>query len=70
MEDPMPDIATLAKAQGAVGIGPVTKAGEIAGALEQGVAVLKQGGVCVIDFHVDPGADGTSAASVGQRKTG
>jgi thiamine pyrophosphate-dependent acetolactate synthase large subunit-like protein len=70
MEDPMPDIATLAKAQGAVGIGPVMKADEIAGALEQGVAVLKQGGVCVIDFHVDPGADRTSAASVGQRKTG
>ncbi|HXJ02476.1 MAG TPA: thiamine pyrophosphate-binding protein [Micropepsaceae bacterium] len=69
MEDPMPDIATLARAQGAIGIGPVTKASDVAPALEQGVAVLNQGGVCVIDFHVDPGEDRTSAASVGQRKT-
>jgi thiamine pyrophosphate-dependent acetolactate synthase large subunit-like protein len=70
MEDPMPDIATLARAQGAVGIGPVTKASDVAGALEEGVGVLKQGGVCVIDFHVDPGEERTSAASIGQRKPG
>jgi thiamine pyrophosphate-dependent acetolactate synthase large subunit-like protein len=69
MEDPMPDIATLARGQGAVGIGPVTRAADVAAALEEGVGVLKQGGVCVIDFHVDPGEDRTSAASVGQRKT-
>src|SRR5664279_1316940 len=70
MEDPMPDIATLARGQGAVGIGPVTRAADVAPALEQGVAILKQGGVCVIDFHVDPGEDRTSTASVGQRKSG
>ena len=70
MEDPMPDIATLARGQGAVGIGPITRAADVAAALEQGVAVLKQGGVCVIDFHVDPGEDRTSAATVGQRKPG
>ena len=69
LEDPMPDIATIAKGQGAVGIGPITRASEIAGALEQGVAVLKQGGVCVIDFHVDPSEERISGASVGQRKT-
>jgi thiamine pyrophosphate-dependent acetolactate synthase large subunit-like protein len=70
MEDPMPDIAMLARAQGAVGIGPVTKAADVAAAIEQGVGVLKQGGVCIIDFHVDPGEERQSAASVGQRKTG
>jgi thiamine pyrophosphate-dependent acetolactate synthase large subunit-like protein len=70
MEDPMPDIATLARGQGAVGIGPVTKAADVAAVLEEGVGVLKQSGVCVIDFHVDPGEDRTSAASVGQRKAG
>ena len=36
MEDPMPDIAKLAEAQGAVGIGPVTSAEGVAPALEQG----------------------------------
>ena len=69
LEDPMPDIATIAKGQGAVGLGPITKAADVAGALEQGVAVLKQGGVCVIDFHVDPSEERISGASVGQRKT-
>jgi thiamine pyrophosphate-dependent acetolactate synthase large subunit-like protein len=70
MEDPAPDIAMLARAQGATGIGPVTKASDVAPALEEGVGVLKQGGVCVIDFHVDPSEERVSGASVGQRKTG
>lgn len=70
MEDPLPDIAMLARAQGAVGIGPVTKAADVAKALEQGVGVLKQGGVAVIDFHVDPGEDRIASASAGGRKTG
>jgi thiamine pyrophosphate-dependent acetolactate synthase large subunit-like protein len=70
MEDPMPDIAMLARAQGATGIGPVTKAVDVAPALQKGVRVLAQGGVAVIDFHVDPGEERQSAASVGQRKIG
>jgi thiamine pyrophosphate-dependent acetolactate synthase large subunit-like protein len=70
MEDPMPDIAMLARAQGAVGIGPIMSAEDVAPALERGVGVLKQGGVCVIDFHVDPSEERQAAASVGQRKTG
>jgi len=69
MENPMPDIATIARGQGATGIGPITRASDVAGALEQGVAVLKQGGVCMIDFHVDPSEERISGASVGQRKT-
>ena len=36
----------------------------------EGVGVLKSGGVCVIDFHVNPGEDRRSATSVGQRKAG
>jgi len=70
MEDPMPDIAMLARAQGAVGIGPIMSAEDVAPALEKGVGVLKQGGVCVIDFHVDPSQERQANASVGQRKTG
>jgi thiamine pyrophosphate-dependent acetolactate synthase large subunit-like protein len=70
LEDPLPDIATLARGQGAVGIGPVRSSAEVAPAIEQGVGVLKQGGVCVIDFHVDPGEERLSAATAGSRKTG
>lgn len=69
LDDPLPDIAKLAQAQGAVGIGPVTTPNEVPNAIAEGVGVLKSGGVCVIDFHVDPGADRRSNASVGQRKT-
>ena len=52
------------------GIGPVMSAQDVAPALERGVRALKEGGVCVIDFHVDPGEERQSGASVGQRKTG
>ncbi|HEY3641497.1 MAG TPA: thiamine pyrophosphate-binding protein [Xanthobacteraceae bacterium] len=70
MENPMPDIAKLAEAQGAVGIGPVTKAADVKAALEKGVGILKQGGVCVIDFHVDPPAERQAISALGHRETG
>jgi len=68
MEDPAPDIAKLAEAQGAVGIGPVTTAAEVKAAISRGVTVLKSGGVCVIDFHVTPPAERSDG--IGQRATG
>jgi len=67
LEDPLPNIAKLAEAQGAVGIGPVTKADDVRAALERGVGILKQGGVCVIDFHVDPNEDRKAGTSASQR---
>jgi thiamine pyrophosphate-dependent acetolactate synthase large subunit-like protein len=70
MEDPSPDIAKLAEAQGAIGIGPVTKASDVKAALEKGVSILKKGGVCVIDFHVDPPAERQVVAALGHRATG
>jgi thiamine pyrophosphate-dependent acetolactate synthase large subunit-like protein len=70
MENPMPDIAKLAEAQGAVGIGPVTKAADVKAALEKGVAILKQGGVCVIDFHVDPPPERAAISALGHHETG
>jgi thiamine pyrophosphate-dependent acetolactate synthase large subunit-like protein len=70
MEDPVPDIAKFAEAQGAVGIGPVTKAADVAAALQKGVDVLKKGGVCVIDFHVEPPAERQAGHALGHRATG
>jgi hypothetical protein len=37
-------------------------------AISKGVAVLKSGGVCVIDFHVAPPAERSDG--IGQRATG
>jgi thiamine pyrophosphate-dependent acetolactate synthase large subunit-like protein len=70
LSDPDPDLAKLVEAQGAVGIGPVRNAGEVDAAIEKGVAVLRSGGVCLIDFHIDPGEERHAAAALGQRATG
>src|SRR5262245_18081640 len=69
MEDPLPNIAKMAEAQGAVGIGPVTKSTDVRAAIEKGVGILKQGGVCVIDFHVDPSEERIASSSSSGRKT-
>jgi thiamine pyrophosphate-dependent acetolactate synthase large subunit-like protein len=70
LSDPDPDLAKLVEAQGAVGIGPVRNAGEVDAAIRQGVDVLRSGGVCVIDFHIDPGEERHVTAALGQRATG
>src|ERR1700756_1377628 len=70
LENPAPNIAKLAEAQGAVGIGPVTKAADVKPALEKGVAILKKGGVCVIDFPVDPPPERAVISALGHRETG
>jgi thiamine pyrophosphate-dependent acetolactate synthase large subunit-like protein len=70
MQDPEPDIAKLAEAQGAVGIGPITKPADVKPAIERGVDVLKKGGVCVIDIHIDPPAERQASHALGHRATG
>jgi NAD(P)-dependent dehydrogenase (short-subunit alcohol dehydrogenase family) len=65
--DPNIDLAGFARMQGAEGIGPITQASEVEAAIRRGVAALAEGKVCVIDFHVEPGAD-RSVHAVGQRK--
>ena len=44
------------------------RAAEVKAAIAKGVAVLKSGGVCVIDFHVDPPAERSDG--IGHRPTG
>jgi thiamine pyrophosphate-dependent acetolactate synthase large subunit-like protein len=55
--DPDIDLAALARAQGATGIGPVTRVADVRPAIEQGFEVVRKGGVCVIDARVLPGYD-------------
>lgn len=52
IEDPAPDCAGLARAQGAEGIGPVADAASLDGAIRRGLDIVAQGGVCVIDVHI------------------
>ncbi|HEX6006305.1 MAG TPA: thiamine pyrophosphate-dependent enzyme [Burkholderiales bacterium] len=57
ISEPDVDIAAMARAQGAVGIGPVTRLADIRSAIEQGIESVSDGGVCVIDARVQPGYD-------------
>jgi len=53
--EPAPDLAQMAQAQGATGVGPVEDAADLAAALQDGVRALRSGAVVVIDVHVAPG---------------
>jgi thiamine pyrophosphate-dependent acetolactate synthase large subunit-like protein len=54
MSDPPLDLATLARGQGAIGLGPVRNPEELRAALAEGVAHTRAGKVCVIDALVAP----------------
>ncbi len=53
--DPDIDIAALARAQGAAGIGPVTRGADLAPALAEAIAAVERGEVAVVDVRVEPG---------------
>jgi thiamine pyrophosphate-dependent acetolactate synthase large subunit-like protein len=55
--DPDIDIAAIARAQGAEGIGPVTRAADVRPAIEKGLGLARAGKVAVIDARVLPGYD-------------
>jgi thiamine pyrophosphate-dependent acetolactate synthase large subunit-like protein len=59
IDDPPPDLAGFARVQGGVGIGPVTRADELADALRRAIAEVRAGKLCVVDVIVQPeAADG------------
>jgi thiamine pyrophosphate-dependent acetolactate synthase large subunit-like protein len=55
MTEPDIDLAALARAQGALGLGPITSYDELAPAYAQAIATVEQGGVAVVDVRVEPG---------------
>jgi thiamine pyrophosphate-dependent acetolactate synthase large subunit-like protein len=55
--DPDIDLAAMGKSMGAVGIGPVTKPGDLQSAIDRGIETVQKGGVCVVDARVLPGYD-------------
>ena len=55
--DPDMDLAMMAVAQGAKGIGPVTQPEQFAAAMKDGLRAVMDGEVCVIDARVLPGYD-------------
>ena len=55
IDEPAPDLAAMARAQGLVGIGPVTRIEELPDALASAVELLKQGRAVVVDVVVGAG---------------
>jgi thiamine pyrophosphate-dependent acetolactate synthase large subunit-like protein len=54
IDDPPPDLAMLARGQGAIGIGPVSGAQETIAALQQAAREVEAGKVVVVDVLVTP----------------
>jgi len=65
--DPEIDLAGIARAQGALGFGPIRTAKELSGALDEAIAAVRHGAVCVVDARVArgyaPGADPSVAGA-------
>jgi thiamine pyrophosphate-dependent acetolactate synthase large subunit-like protein len=57
IDQPDIDLAAMARAQGAVGIGPVKDLNELKPALSAAIDHVKKGAVCVVDVRVMPGYD-------------
>ncbi len=53
--DPEPDIATLARGQGASGYGPVRDPADLVRTLRQAIETVEAGGVALVDVRVEPG---------------
>ena len=70
ISDPDIDIAALARAQGALGFGPVEEVGELDGIFAKAIAAVEQGHVAVVDVRIAPGYTPamTTAVSHAERK--
>lgn len=55
MEDPEIDIAGMAKAQGAIGLGPITSAADLEKVFREAVSLVDAGHVVVVDVRTEPG---------------
>jgi thiamine pyrophosphate-dependent acetolactate synthase large subunit-like protein len=57
IDEPDIDLAAMARAQGAIGIGPVKEVSQLHSSLKEAIAHVKGGAVCVVDVRVMPGYD-------------
>jgi thiamine pyrophosphate-dependent acetolactate synthase large subunit-like protein len=64
ISDPEPDIAMLARGQGAAGWGPIRRPEELPRALRAAIDHVDAGGVALVDVRVEPGYAPVSPASI------
>jgi thiamine pyrophosphate-dependent acetolactate synthase large subunit-like protein len=64
ISEPDIDFASLARSQGALGFGPVTKASELVAIFGQAIAAVERGEVAVVDVRVEPGYSAVTTAAM------
>jgi len=64
IDDPAPDLAMMARAQGLKGVGPVTDPGSLADVLREAIAAVREGAAVVVDVHVTAGYSPSMAAGM------
>ncbi|MER2537370.1 MAG: thiamine pyrophosphate-binding protein [Rhizobiaceae bacterium] len=62
IDEPAPDIALMAQAQGAVGFGPIRDESALRAAMKDAVAAVRNGRVAVLDVHIGAGYAGSGAS--------
>jgi thiamine pyrophosphate-dependent acetolactate synthase large subunit-like protein len=66
--DPDPDLAAIARAQGARGFGPVKDIADLPRVFAEAIAAYEAGEVVVVDVHIEPGyAPGIAAGMLAQK---
>ena len=70
IRDPVIDLAAMARAQGCIGVGPVEDPRRLLPALNEAVAAVRAGKVCVVDVHVAAGYDPGAASGIMQPAQG
>jgi thiamine pyrophosphate-dependent acetolactate synthase large subunit-like protein len=55
ISDPDPDLAGLARAQGALGFGPVKEITDLPRVYAEAIAAVEAGHVAIVDVHIEPG---------------
>jgi thiamine pyrophosphate-dependent acetolactate synthase large subunit-like protein len=68
IDEPDIDLAAMARAQGAVGIGPVTQLNELHSAVKQAIDHVKAGKVCVVDVRVLAGYETNMSGAAAARR--
>jgi thiamine pyrophosphate-dependent acetolactate synthase large subunit-like protein len=64
ISDPDIDIAALARAQGATGLGPIDRGEDLVAALRAAIGAVDAGGVAVVDVRIEPGYAAATAAAI------
>ena len=70
MSEPDIDLAAMARAQGAMGIGPITDLESLQQAIADGLQAVREGKVCVLDVRVAAGYDADLSGSATRSASG